>query len=277
MAIKSYIDSVLTDVSDHFIKEHLQHAFAGCGSSFEDIERSFSQLTAHQQPENVLCQFFHSWSQTNNSAVTVAGIGNRLTLRLHQGEQPHDIQHYLQAMVSLDRIIDEDLAVVGGILHSDLFYRMATSITGHDRWLSREFLSQEAIDFKRWKDRNSLRNPDLMVALLTTLVHEIYTHGEVEHILPLFERWMDESYAMPRRDVRNILAWISIHTGPTEKNHFYHAISAVQNYAVATQTSLNDYDLEQIVFDYMTKKAIVMKQLEGVMALSVAHADSIAV
>lgn len=59
---------------------------------------------------------------------------------------------------------------------------MATTLCGDDRWLLRENCLPSAQAFKDWTDRQRLRERDLMQGLLTTLVHEVYTHGEVEYI-----------------------------------------------------------------------------------------------
>ena len=122
-----------------------------------------------------MCIRDSSWSKTNHGAMAVAGIGNRLSLLAREGRDEIDDEALLRAIVSLDRIVDEDLAVTHRILHSQLFYEMATGIVGDDLWLSHRHNRPEAKAFKAWKDANSLREDDLFTALLTTLVHEIYT------------------------------------------------------------------------------------------------------
>ena len=51
-------------------------------------------------------------------------------------------------------------------------------------------------------DRHRLRDRDLLKGLLITLVHEVYTHGEVEFILPLFQRWAREELGLPADDAQ---------------------------------------------------------------------------
>ena len=100
-----------------------------------------------------------------------------------------------------------------------------------------------------------------MVALLTTLAHEIYTHGEVEFILPLFRRWLAEEYGFTDAESLRTLAWISVHTGPTEKDHFFHALTASQHFAEAMNVDIADYSLDEIVETYLEKKAAVLEHL----------------
>jgi len=260
-SLQAIILPVLEAVSDSHIKTSLVRCFSEHPHYFDTIEQGFRVLTRQRQDPEALCSFFHSWSQTNNSAVTVAGIGNRLTLMLHRGQQVGDEAALLRVLTSLDRIIDEDLAVTHRVLHADMFYRMATDIVGDDRWLSRRYLHPSAKEFKDWKDHNSLRDSDHMIALLTTLTHEIYTHGEVEFILPLFRRWLAEEYGFTDAAIRRTLAWISVHTGPTEKNHFFHALSALEHFTKAMDVSIADYSLDEIVATYLAKKAAVLDHL----------------
>lgn len=272
-SLQGIILPVIKDLPDSNIKYQLVQCLSKNTRYFRSIEEGFRALTGRRQDSEALCHFFHSWSQTNNSAATVAGIGNRLTLMLHRGHQVSDEGALLRALTSLDRIIDEDLAVTHRVLHADMFYHMATSIVGDDRWLSRRYLHPAAKDFKEWKDRNSLRDRDPVIALLTTLTHEIYTHGEVEFILPLFRRWLAEDYGFNDAAIRQALTWISVHTGPTEKDHFFHALNALEHFATAMDVTIDDYPLDGIIAVYLEKKAAVLDQLclRGAIEIEAVH------
>ncbi len=273
--LEAIVMPVLAGMPASHLKRELIDGFAAHGDRFARIEHGFRRLTAGRHDADTLRGFFHSWSQTNNSAMTVAGIGNRMTLMVREGRAIADEAALLRAIVSLDRIVDEDLAVTHHILHSQLFYDMATGIVGDDDWLSHRYNHPEARAFKAWKDANSLRERDLFTALLTTLVHEIYTHGEVEFILPLFRRWLREDLDFGERECARTLAWISVHCGPTEKNHFFHALDAVGHYAAATGVRVEDYGLDEIVGTYLRRKAAVLEALfpdvETAIATATAH------
>lgn len=258
MNLISIISPVIDQMESSHLKTQLSTYFPLQRDKLSVIEESFIEFTSQRQSQEVLNIFFKSWSQTNNSAMTVAGLSNRMTMIIHKNQQVKSEYDLFRSVSSLNRIVDEDLAVVGRILHSKLFYNMATSISGNDYWLSNVFLNKEAIAFKAWKDKNSLRNKDIMIGLLTTLVHEIYTHGEVEFIIPLFENWLKDEDRLTEVEIDRALAWIRVHCGPTEKNHFFHAVDAVNSYAKAFEIDLNHYDLKQIIEDYLFLKSEVM-------------------
>ena len=190
---------------------------------------------------------------------------------LHQGNRTVDRDELLRALVSLNRIVDEDLAVTHKVLHSQMFYDMATRIVGDDGWLSHRYTEVSAKEFKLWKDEKSLRDKDLMVALLTTLVHEIYTHGEVEFIHPLFRQWLGECYGFTVSETRRALGWIAVHCGGTEKNHFFHALDATESFAAACSLSVEDYEVHDIVGSYLEKKSAVLDAVSGAITREVTH------
>lgn len=268
VTLSSIILPVIHGMEESHLKGQLLKYFPQQEEAFSKIENSFIKLTSKRQNKDRLQLFFHSWSQTNNSAMTVAGISNRLTMLVHKNRPIANEMSLLRSITSLNRIVDEDLAVVGKVLHSQLFYTMATNICGNDDWLSRNYLQPSAADFKKWKDKNSLHDKDIMVALLTTLIHEIYTHGEVEFILPKFKKWLINDYEFSEKECQNTLAWISVHCGPTEKNHFFFAVSSIFHYAKAMDIDIEAYDLEEIIVTYLNKKSIVMETLMGVEELS---------
>lgn len=255
------ISPVLAAMPVSKLRSDLTRAFTGHERDLSVIESGFEDMTSRPQSAEDLRYFFKSWSQTNNSAMTVAGIGNRMTLLFRARPQGLDSQALLQSLTSLGRIVDEDLAVTQKILHSEMFYAMATDIVGDDAWQSSRYLLTSAKSFKAWKDHNSLRDPDLMVALLTTLVHEIYTHGEVEMILPMFTRWLCEDYGYPVEQARKTLGWISVHCGPTERNHFFHALDAIGHLSRAMAVDVGSERLSAIVTTYLGKKAAVICDL----------------
>jgi len=258
---------VLEGMEGSHLKNQLLKHFPNQETAFSIIENSFTQLTSKIQEKETLQYFFHSWSQTNNSAMTVAGLSNRLTMLIHKNQPVADEAALFRSVASLNRIVDEDLAVVGRVLHSQLFYTMATNICTDDAWLSKKYLDPSAYTFKKWKDDNSLREKDIMTGLLTTLVHEIYTHGEVEFILPKFTHWLQSVYGFSEAECRQTLSWIIVHCGPTEKNHFFFAVHSIMQYVKAMNINLEDYDLEEIVTNYLDKKAKVMQAVSMQMEL----------
>lgn len=219
------------------------------------IERSFDAVTASPPGAEALRWFFRSWMMTNNSAMCVSGLGNRISLQLRDRPDPS----LVEALVSLHRIADEDLGVGDGLLHAELFYAMATTLCGGDEWQSRTYLTPEAAEFKAWKDRCSLIDDDLVIGLLSTVVHEVYTHAEVELIHPLFDGWL-AGHGWSATDRERALRWVTVHCGATELDHFGHAVDALVAYSGGDDRVIGL--VEPIVLAYLDRKAAAMASIE---------------
>jgi len=228
------------------------------------IGDSFSGFVKSKHALDVRRQFFASWQRTNNSAMSVEGLANRITAEAEEATSKFDSTRVLsmfRAAGRLNRVADEDLGVGGQVLHFELYYRMATEFTERDDlWQSRKFCLSSASEFKSWLDMSRLREP-VMVGLFSLLIHEGYTHAELEMIAPLFNQWATEVMDLSPRDARRVLAWISVHCGGTEKNHFAHTCAAVSHYCEGSGAKI-DLELAGNVFrTYLRRKAAVMKQL----------------
>lgn len=263
--IADHVHSALDVVPQTPIIEPLRRAFAAHESALADIENAFRTFTSAAPTPERARYFFHSWSLTNHSAMCVSGIGNRITLRLLDERNGIDKPRLTSALLALHRISDEDLGALGGTLHADLFYEMADLFCDGDAWMRRGFALDSARAFKDYKNRTGLRMPDLMFGLLSTVAHEVYTHGEVEFILPLFRGLVQQHFDIDEKQQRRRLAWISVHCGPTEREHFRHAVEAIDHYCAATHTDLGAYELEQLFGEYIENKAAVMRDLSRLM------------
>ncbi|MCP1475908.1 hypothetical protein ABIA54_005243 [Pseudomonas sp. EB276 TE3739] len=261
----SVIEPVLDDMPAGVLKQALVEAFRSQEAALHDIERSFQSLTSRHHRAAPLRTFFGSWSKTNNSAASVSGLASRITL-LARSEQHSDAADRLYRVCgSLQRITDEDLGALGNTLHSELFYNMATPICGDDQWLLKENCLPSAQSFKDWTDARRLRDLDLLQGLLTTLVHEVYTHGEVEFIHPLFTQWFERDMGVPAAKVRSTVAWVTVHTGGTESNHFAHAVAAVEAFVEAMGVAVVQSAAQEIFVEYLQRKAEVMRECEKIL------------
>ena len=256
--LQEAITPVLSEMSPGILRTALLETFTEERASLATIEQAFRTLTSASHPKPALRHFFASWSKTNNSAASVSGLANRMTLLARQQTAPALARSLFEVCASLQRITDEDLGALGGKLHSDLFYTMATSACADDAWLLKSYCLESAESFKAWTDRQRLGERNLLKGLLTTLVHEVYTHGEVEFIHPLFQRWFGEELGTPAEHVRHTVAWVTVHTGGTESNHFAHAVNAVQDYCAAIDVHLDEELCRTIFRDYLRRKQSVM-------------------
>ena len=259
--LQDIVHPVLDEMAEGPLKGALLGAFAAGESALAAIEECFQALVAKRQDPEALRRFFHSWSKTNNSAASVSGLASRMTLSGRRSADAAMRDALYRVCDSLQRITDEDLGARGNVLHADLFYRMATTLVGDDRWLSKRYCNNSADAFRDWVDRHRLRERDLLKGLLITLVHEVYTHGEVEFILPLFQRWAREELGLSADEMRKVLAWISVHTGGTESAHFGHATEAVAHYCEAVGSGVDGDAAANLFESYLERKAAVMIQL----------------
>ena len=137
---------------------------------------------------------------------------------------------------------------------------MATTLCGDDSWQSKRYLTPEAEAFKRWKDQCCLINEDLVIGLLSTVVHEIYTHAEVEFLWPLFDGWLARC-GWSEADRQQALVWVSVHCGGTELDHFSHALDALSSYTRARDAALQDEVVEGIACSYLEHKQAAMTSI----------------
>jgi hypothetical protein len=260
--LQQRLEDALGGVTDDSFRAQLTGAFTSphATAALLEIEDSFRRVTALQPHDDGLRWFFRSWSMTNNSAMCVSGLGNRISMELR--DQPLDSGRLVDTLVSLHRIADEDLGVGNGLLHADLFYSMATTLCGDDRWQSKSYLTPEALAFKQWKDRCALVDDDLVVGLLTTVVHEIYTHGEVEFLFPLLDGWL-ERVGWTTEQRRRTLRWVTVHCGGTELDHFGHAVEALSHYAGGLREVTSRGDVVDTVSSYLDHKSSAMTSIAG--------------
>lgn len=227
------------------------------------IQDSFTAFLTSKHSCDVRRRFFASWQRTNNSAMSVEGLANRITLEAEAvaATDPSRALLMFRGGGRLNRVADEDLGVGGQVLHFELYYRMATALAdGDDQWQSREYCLASAAEFKTWLDSIRLRDP-VISGLYSLLIHEGYTHAELEMIAPQFTNWATEVMGLSPRDARRVLAWISVHIGGTEKAHFAHSCASLSHYCAGSGARI-DLDLASDVFrTYLRKKALVMEQL----------------
>jgi len=257
--IANFSFTVFDEFPSHPLVSALRETFLSSMTELEQIAKGFRDFTSSPQPPEVRRTFFHSWSLTNHSAMCVSGISNRLSYLLYKNIIPEPRRARLvDAIVALNRISDEDLGANGGRLHADFFYDMATTICGDDTWKCHTYALPQAIAYQDYKNRIALKNHDIFLGILATLVHEIYTHGEVEFILPLFRQACQTQFGLSQQESRKCLAWILVHCGGTEANHFKHALKAADNFAEANDLDLENYDLGTVFKTYLQHKAAVM-------------------
>jgi hypothetical protein len=255
------VEPVLCEMPGGPLQEALISGFEQEEDALRTIEEAFVLLTSRRHDREHLKRFFQSWSQTNNSATCVAGLGCRVTLPVRELPDETTQLSYYRVLDSLQRITDEDFGSRGETLHAELYHRMATTICGDDSWLSKRYCSPAAQDFRGLMLRQRLRDRNVVHGLLHTLVHEVYTHGEVELIHPMFQAWLPTHLDIPAAAARKVIAWITVHTAGTETNHFRHATDAVTTYCRTAGVAVDSAVATDLFRTYLRAKAAVMEDL----------------
>jgi hypothetical protein len=246
------------------LREVLMDSLYAEKESIGAIARSFDGFLAGRQAPDVRRRFFASWQKTNNSAMSVEGLANRMTAegeaKVVKGETEKGLSIF-RAAGRLNRVADEDLGVGGQTLHFELYYRMATEFAGHDdQWQSRQYCLAAAAEFKSWLDSTRLRMP-VIVGLYSLLVHEGYTHAELEMIAKPFYDFATREMGLSDRDAKRNLAWISVHNGGTEKAHFAHSCMSLTHYLEGSGAQIDLQMASDIFRKYFRMKGAVMAQL----------------
>ncbi|MBV9312611.1 MAG: hypothetical protein JO100_02490 [Pseudonocardia sp.] len=256
------VEPVLRDMPAGVLHDALHEAYFECAPELSSIEESFDLLTAKKHDQEVLRRFFHSWQQTNNSASSVAGQTCRFTLKANKSALSiEDVQACYNVVNDLQRIVDEDFGAHGELMHADLYYRMATAICGDDSWLSKTYQSEAAKTFRGWMLKQRLRDRSLLNGLLFTLIHETYTHGEMELIRPMFADWLVERLGFGKSEANKTMAWIIVHTGGLEAEHSRHALNAVRGYCKLAGEEVEQPIAQPLFTTYLRYKAAVMSDL----------------
>ncbi len=263
-SILSNVLPELEKVQCGFLRDTLNKSFCENKDLLNRIEGSFRAAVDGADNEDCMKYFFKSWSMTNHSCMRVSAISNRLSLQKHKNQDIHNEEKFFQSIASLNRIADADLGVGGGELHHDMFYRMATPICGNDEWQLGKYCTNDARLFKTWADHNALKEDDMLVGLATTLIHEIYTHGEVEHIEPLFKEWLINSKGYSEEESKKTVFWITAHCYPTEVKHFRHGLQAVEYYCDAVNINIESFDIMGVFNKYLEMKCNVMDSLTAI-------------
>jgi hypothetical protein len=247
------------------LRNVLLESLAAETESLQAILRGFSGFLEAIQPSEIRRRFFASWQKTNNSAMSVEGLANRMTAEAEamvgHAEPATNALALFRAAGRLNRVADEDLGVGGQQIHFELFYRMATTFCDQDDlWQSRQYCVPAALEFKTWLDETRLRSP-IIVGLYTLLAHEGYTHAELETIVMPFRIWAMTHMGLSEHQARRALAWITVHNGGTEKAHFAHSCASMAQYIKGSGAEIDLQVADATFRKYFRLKGAVMGQL----------------
>lgn len=252
------IEPVLNDMPAGTLRHALFRAFWDETASLLDIEDAFARVTARRQAVEPLRKFFASWSKTNNSAASVSGLANRLTL-LARSEQ--------------------------GSAAADQLYRACGSCNGSPTKTSAPRQHRACRSFLHHGHHPLRRRPLAAARELPAFgagvqgldrppapVRARPDAGTADHAgtrglyprrggvhPPLYKEWFSRDMGVPAERARATVAWVTVHTGGTESNHFAHATAAVNAFVEAMEIEVNEEAARNLFGLYLRNKAQVMR------------------
>lgn len=143
-----------------------------------------------------------------------------------------------EIQLQISEIIAEDVGLQG-LTHHALFERFAHAITGTTRWHDGATVTPEVKNFR--DSLSKIRtNGDIQDALATLIVSEIWNTGEYTHGAPIMESHLSQGTSASSFNAKNCNAYMSVHAGDTEFDHFMHAVSAFCTYSATQNVPMQD-------------------------------------
>lgn len=196
-------------------------------------ERLLTGVTTADLDQDQVNTFLNGWRSTHITALYVSGLMIRIqreaTQARFQGEAMK-AELLSEAAYHIGEIIAEDTGVVGAN-HNNLFDRFAKSVSGNDQWKLDQYEVPECIEFRKYVERQRTKAP-IEDAILTTAASENWNTGEYTFFAEIVEPWL-QSRGQDPQSAKNGAAYVSVHAGDTELNHFTHALKAWQLYCAA--------------------------------------------
>jgi hypothetical protein len=243
----SILEEALRTLNDHQLSAAIAAGFERQLGSLQIVEETFELLTSNIWTKVRLQDFFNAWRDTHLSSSSVAAIVCRLLTESDTGTPGSYC--FIEAARSIAKVIHEDLGLCGET-HSDLYERMANRICLGDDWKLSKHRIQSAYEFGRWVHGKRV-DADLDQSLFVTISSEIYNHCEYTFIAPLFRNWMQNLLAFESDQIPRFMAYILVHTGPTESDHFLHGINSLQDYYSGVNVNLSHSAITESVVEYL--------------------------
>jgi hypothetical protein len=138
--------------------------------------------------------------------------------------------------------------------HSKLYAELATTACGSDAWrLQDEYAVPAARNFSQWVGEKRPRAPDLMEAIEMMIMTELFNTAEYNIMTPMWKGWLGATKGLSKRDVNKAASFLSVHCGPVEARHFFHATSALELYAQGVGAALEYDRIRSLSTDYVER------------------------
>jgi hypothetical protein len=243
----SILEEALSTLNDRQLSAAIAAGFERQSGSLQIVENTFELLTSNIWTKTRLQDFFNAWRDTHLSSSSVAAIVCRLLTESDKGTPGSYC--FIEAARSIAKVIHEDLGLCGET-HSNLYERLANRICLGDDWKLNQHRIQSAYEFGNWV-HGKRAEASLDQSLLVTISSEIYNHCEYTFIAPLFRNWMQNLLAFETDQIPRYMAYILVHTGPTESDHFLHGINSLQDYYSGVNFDLSYSAITESVAEYL--------------------------
>lgn len=243
------LSDALAELGDNKISSAVEEGFKRSAHSLSVIERTFALLTSHVWSQKTLQTFFNAWRDTHLSSGSVSAIVCRLLEA--SGSRSPGAYCFVESARSIAQVIHEDLGMCGET-HSILFERLANSICLDDEWKLNKHRVPTACEFRNWVHKKRV-DGTLDQSIFLTIASEIYNHCEYSFIAPLFKNWMQNLLGFERERIPSNMAYILVHTGATEHNHFLHGLNALLDYYSGVDRLLKYSDITDSIVEYLSQ------------------------
>lgn len=265
----SFVDQALTDVQDKQLASALKKGFEVHAGLLEGYLETYQRITSRPWSQSSLCTFFCGWRSPDGAAHAVSSIIVRLLQESQTLEDPEARLLLLDAARHCGEIIVEDIGLGemhGHPHHSKLYARMATAICGSDDWrLQDRYLNPVTKEFSAWVGSKRPLAPQLVEAIEMMALTELFNTGEYNVMTPLWKGWLKDVQGQEPGEVHRIASFLSVHCGPVEAKHFYHATSALERYCRATGQALDYTRIEALSCEYVKRACEHLNKMESVL------------
>lgn len=162
-----------------------------------------------------LRRFVRSWNETHVSSDLVGVLALRLSRAGHA-----------DAAGQMLEVIADDIGE-RSLPHREMFARFADTLCAPYSWRDGCYAEPAAKNFRRYLTQARQQQP-LDVGILTTAASEIWNVGEYTTLSPRMDQWMQSGLGLSAQKAGVANAYVRVHAGETELNHFLHAITAYE-------------------------------------------------
>jgi hypothetical protein len=252
-----YVDRALDAVDNVTLASSLRHGFERNRPLLTEYIEHYAGITSRDHGQTELLRFFCTWRSPDGAAHAVSSIIIRLLREARKKKVAAAKEKLLEAAWHCGEIIVEDVGLGemhGHPHHSKLYAQLATVACGSDAWRRQdEYAVPASRKFSEWVGEKRPRAPDLMEAIEMMIMTELFNTAEYNIMTPMWKGWLSTSKGLAKHDANKAAAFLTVHCGPVEARHFFHATSALELYAESIGAALEYDRIRDLSTDYVSR------------------------